>query len=468
MYLLELCMFVLAFISVWIVVANRTIKKEYVYVIHGFFVVLLVLFAIFGTARWQFYPLYIAILILSPMMSRMHLKGIEIKKRIKIIMISISSILIVVSLLAFIVFPVYEIPTPSGEFLIGTESFIIEDNSRIEDYGDAREFRRIKIQIWYPAESIAGYKQAPWLEDGVEIARALSRDTGLPYFVLDHAANVMSNSYIDAPISNSSSTYPVVIISHGWRGFRNLHTDFAEELASRGYIVVAIDHTYGSVATVFDENDIAYLNLDALPLRETTDDFLLYANQLVYTYSEDISTTLDYLELVNEASSLSRFSERLDLSTIGLIGHSTGGGASVALALKDNRIDSVIGLDAWVEPIEQSELNKGLDIPSLFIRSGAWEVGFNNENLYSLINESSYPSELYQIDGTTHYDFAMVYMYSPLTKYIGFTGDVDSEDLTIILKDMITNFFDETLRDSENSDINPNDYEEVKTIPTVE
>ncbi len=318
--------------------------------------------------------------------------------------------------------------------------------------------------MWYPAETIDGYEQAPWLEDGLVVARALSKDTGLPSFILDHTVNIMSNSYFNAPLSNDLEQYPIVILSHGWRGFKNLHTDYAEELASLGFIVVGIDHSYGSVATVFDEDDVAYLNLGALPDRETTPDFIDYANQLVYTYASDISVTLDYLEEINDASSLSRFSQKLNLDKIGLLGHSTGGGADVAVALADARIDAVIGLDAWVEPILETDIEQGLNIPSMFIRSGSWETGENNINLTSLIQSSSYASELYQIDGTTHYDFAMVYMYSPLIKAIGFSGSVDSRYLVTILESMIADFFNETLNDDADSQINANDWDEVREI----
>jgi len=370
----------------------------------------------------------------------------------------------VISGLSVLSFPMYHLPEPNGDFLIGTESFIIEDETRLELYSeDPNDYRKTKIQIWYPAETIEGFQQAPWLEDGQVIARALSKDIGLPFFALDHTAEIMSNSYLKAPISKAFNQYPVVILSHGWRGFRNIHTDYAEELASLGYIVVGIDHSYGSVATVFEDETI-YLNPDALPERDDTPDFIDYANQLVNTYASDIIATLDYLEVINEVSNPSRFSGKFDLGHIGLIGHSTGGGADVAVALSDDRIDSVIGLDAWVEPLEENIVTDGLTIPSMFIRSGAWETGENNENLLLLIENSSDDTEFYQIDGTTHYDFAMVYMYSPLTPYIGFSGSIEDRYLVSILKSMITDFFDETLKGDSNSQIDESEWEEVRII----
>ena len=466
MHSLELILYLITLSSIYLIFSKRDIKKYYFISILSVYALLVLIQLILNPIRWQLFSLYGAIGIVFILFGFRIFTITVFRPYQRRLSILVVMILLIVSGFSLFAFPIYDIPTPSGTYLIGTESYIIEDESRIELYSDEdNEFRKIKIQIWYPAETVEGYKRAPWLEDGVVVARALSVDTGLPFFVLDHAADIMSNSYIGAPISTEYDEYPIVIISHGWRGFKNLHTDFAEELASLGFIVVSIDHSYGSVATVFSEDDISYLNLDALPDRETNDDFLQYANQLVNTYADDVSTTLDYLETLNDDST-SIFNGTLDLTSIGLLGHSTGGGGDVVVALNDDRIDSVIGLDAWVEPILDSEISKGLNIPSLFIRSGAWEIGFNNENLYSLVNQSSYTSEVYQIDGTTHYDFAMVYMYSPLTKYIGFTGDVESEYLTDILKSMITDFFEETLKDNPNSSIDPGVWEEVIEVVT--
>ncbi|MDX9692425.1 MAG: dienelactone hydrolase family protein [Acholeplasmataceae bacterium] len=397
-------------------------------------------------------------------MKQIMLKSLsKIMKRITIVLLSSF---ISVHIISIIVFPVYDVPTPKGEYLIGTESFIIEDESRLELYtDDAMDYRRFKVQFWYPAASVTGYERLPWLEDGVTVARGLAKDIGLPFFVLDHTAHILSNAYENAPLSEVSSTYPVVIISHGWRGFRNLHTDFAEELASYGYVVVGIDHTYGSVATVFSDDDVAYLNRDALPDRETTSDFLMYANQLVSTYASDITSTINYLETINDDLSSSRFKGKIDLTKIGLLGHSTGGGAGTSVALNDTRIDAIIGLDAWVEPISDEDIDKGLLIPSLYIRSETWETGVNNTTLNTLINQSSFQPLLYQIDGTTHYDFTMVYMYSPVTKYIGFSGSIDGKYLNSILKSMMTTFFNNTLKDDEMSEINIDSWKEVNLIP---
>lgn len=352
------------------------------------------------------------------------------------------------------IFPVLEVPKPTGQEEVGTKSTVITSDSTIELYGNSDgSLRRIKLQFWYPTTGTENLEKAMWIEDGRVVSRALANDFGLPYFVLDQTVQIESNSFQDGDIVQSVKKYPVVIISHGWRGFRNLHTDFAEELASNGYFVVGIDHTFGSVATVFEHNDISYLDLDALRDRDVNENFLADANQLVETYASDIILTIDYLEQGNELNSEAFFSGMLRVDQIGLLGHSTGGGAGVSAALLDDRISAVFGMDSWVEPLLVEQLSTGLDIPSLFVRSEDWETGYNNSYLYTLIDNSSETSTLFQIDGTTHFDFAMVYMYSPLTKYIGFSGETDSLYLVSILRTMMNDFFDTHLKLEQNQEV---------------
>jgi len=418
---------------------------------------------VIGEFKWQLFPLVLVVITLILKFQLESVSRISLPILLKKSFIILTSLFLFISLVSLIVLPQYKLPLPSGSYLIGTESKVIEDNSRLELYSEKEnDLRKIKIQIWYPAETVLGYDISPWIEDGIKITRGLSRDIGLPYFMLDHTALIPSNSYYNAPISNISDSYPIVILSHGWRGFRNIHTDYAEELASRGYIVIGIDHAFGSVATAFEEETV-YLNKDALPERETTPDFLDYANALVSTYAQDITFTLDYIELLNQDSS-SRFFSRFDLEKIGLLGHSTGGGAATNVGLKDERINAVIGLDAWVEPILEDEIALGLKIPSLFLKSETWETGLNNEVLSSLVDNSSYVPQVYQIDGTTHYDFAMVYMYSPLTKAIGFNGSLDNEYLNNIIKTMINDFFDKELRNITGNEVDITPWEEVKVV----
>ncbi len=358
----------------------------------------------------------------------------------------VTLFLVGLSFLLTWIFPLYRVPEPTGMHEVGTLSFTVLDEQRAELYGaNPGSPRRFMIQVWYPAETTEGFERSLWVDGGVPVVQSLARDWNLPSFVLNHLRHVKAHAYVEAPILEGNSTHPVVIISHGWSGSRNLHTDFAEQLASNGYIVISIDHTYGSVATVFSDNDIAVIDRRALPLRSQTDQFLTYANTLVNTYAGDISSTIDYLSVLNQESH-SMFKGRLNLERIGVVGHSTGGGAAVKAATEDARITSVIGMDAWVEPLLEEELISGIHQPTFLLRSQGWEISLNNPYLKTL-TETSSNTTLYQINGTTHYDFGMVYMVSPLASVIGIKGSFSGSSLSRILNDLMEDFFGQTLQE---------------------
>ena len=458
MLVFEILLIVIMLFALYLFIYNKKAANIY---IKAFVLVLLPVIAIlevFFVAKWQF---YIAYLVIVFVFISNHFQYDNNKLTIKRVLIGFYAFLLLVFVALLFMFPIGDIPEPSGTYQIGTYVETVEDVSRDEAYGDGTGNRAFTYQMWYPVDDIGDAEIMPWLSGGKNIARGLTKSIGLPSFVLDQTQYIKSHSYNIKAISDDQDSYPVVIISHGWGGFMNLHTDLAEELASRGYIVVSIDHTYGSVATLLD-NQTVYQDKDALPSRDETDDFLDYANQLVYTYAGDVSFMLDYIETLNDDSE-SFLNNKLDLDHIGLLGHSTGGGADVAVALNDIRIAAVIGLDAWVEPILSSEIEKGLSMPSLFLRSESWEEGPNNIDLYDVINSSS-DASLYQIDGTTHADFSMAYMFSPLMSTIGYTGSLETDYLVDMQKEMMNNFFDFHLKNDATAVTDYSKWEEIKQI----
>ncbi|MFH5835846.1 alpha/beta hydrolase family protein [Proteiniclasticum sp. C24MP] len=407
-------------------------------------ILLLVLQLFIMKPRWQLYPLYLTIALYFILSALHHWRGVEIGARGGRWMIGMGLFLIILSIISLVSFPKDALPLPTGPFAIGTRIYDLEDRSRAEHYTEeAEDFRRIKYQIWYPAEETTGYEKARWITEGTVLTRQLASSFRFPFFMLDHTADMKSNSYLSAPLSEERESYPVVIISHGWQGFRELHTDFAEELASNGFIAVSIDHTYGSQAVRLPDGTVAYLDPDALPGEYGEERFAEASNLLVTTYGEDVISVLNDLEKRNSEDET--FRNRMDLSSIGVMGHSTGGGGDVHAALKDDRIKALLGLDAWVNPLDKEVLSQGLSIPALFIRSEQWSQGPNNVALGALLYASEKGTFL-QMNKTNHVDFSMAYMYSPLAKYVGFSGDMGGREAISLQKKLLLEFFDASLR----------------------
>lgn len=406
-------------------------------------IVLVIVYGVFAKHRSHHYPIYILLFLYFILVLLNYLELVHLNSALVKWIFGIGVFLLLSSVFLRAAFPTEKLPIPGGEFQVGTRTFEIEDKSRHENYTtNKNDKRRLKYQVWYPAQKTEDYKKAKWIVDGLDLTRQLAKSMHLPAFVLDHTAEIDSNSYLNAPIDGTLGKYPVVVISHGWKGFRELHTDYAEELASNGFIAVSIDHTYGSQVVKFSDGSLAYLNKKALPRIAKPAKYDRISQLLVITYGEDVASVLDDLERLNIADS--DLKGRLDLDQLGVLGHSTGGAGDVYMALKDRRIKALLGLDAWLKPIE-SKMKGGLSIPSLFLRSQQWEKGPNNIALYQLINSSDEAS-LLQLNKTNHVDFSMSYMYSPLTKYIGFTGKLGGRLSSDIQKEIIVNFFEHNLR----------------------
>ncbi len=336
-----------------------------------------------------------------------------------------------------IAMPIRHLPEPTGPHRVGTISLDLTDDSRIESYSLADDpgQRRIRAQIWYPTEDASGRRQA-WMPDGRAHIRSIVEANGFPRFIWDHTVFMRSNSYEGAPILQADDDgFPLVLISHGWTGYRGLHTDVAEDLASHGFVVVAAEHTYGAAAVRFDDGTIIQASARILPSRAETPDFLDYANRLVTTFAADNRFLLATLP------DIPGIGDRIDFDRTGLVGHSTGGGAMVDLVLGDDAVSAraLVGLDAWVEPLGRERLEADhYTVPSLFLRSEQWEGGTNDGYLVPFVeqaarlgadgasaNVASVPVELRQIAGITHAQFSTLYMYRPVMQWIGYLGSAD-------------------------------------------
>ena len=407
----------------------------------GFFIIVLFgIHLIFDKIKWQFYPLYFLVLIYLLMIIFNYINILSITPRGSKWLLGMGSFLVLSSLSLNAIFPTDSVAIPSGPFKIGTQTFELTDENRTEAYSDSVDSpRKIKVQVWYPTDNVENLNRVKWISEGKTLTRQLAKSMHAPYFLLDHLADIDSNSYEDALISKAFESYPVVVISHGWKGFRELHTDYAEALASNAYIAISIDHTYGSQYVSFENGEEAFLNKDALPSIVSPSQFNDHANQLATTYGDDVKLVLD---------DLPNLKLNLDLNRIGLLGHSTGGGGDVYASTTDKRVKALLGFDAWVNPLKPETLKKGLSMPALFVRSEQWGKGPNNKALDTIIKNSDQSSFL-QMDETKHVDFSMSYMISPILEHVGFIGKLGGEQSSEIQKRLILDFFNQTLKRDE-------------------
>ena len=123
---------------------------------------------------------------------------------------------------------------PYGDLAIGVRTIEVSEAGRAdilntERGGETSSYdRQLTLEVWYPAQLAA---DAP-------IGGSYQAITRNP----EITATLHGKAVRDAEPLVSDGPYPLVIISHGYPGNRFLMSHSGENLASKGYVVVSIDH----------------------------------------------------------------------------------------------------------------------------------------------------------------------------------------------------------------------------------
>jgi predicted dienelactone hydrolase len=262
-----------------------------------------------------------------------------------------------------------------GAFDIGVRTIEVTDIDRPDVLTTkaggpvARYDRTLTLEVWYPAALAAG--QAP---NG--LYRVMTRDPAI-------MAAVHGKAVRDAAPLPTSAARPLVIISHGYPGNRYLMSHLGENLASKGYVVVSIDH-----------KDSTY------------DDQQAFGSTL-YNRPFDQLFVLHAIEGLARPGSGSFLAGLADVTRAGLVGYSMGGygvvnvigagysDASVSFAQAppnklladraasnpayrnaDRRIKAAIAIGPWGMPAGFWDAGglKGIRTPVLFVAGSADET----------------------------------------------------------------------------------------------
>ena len=369
---------------------------------------------------------------------------------------------VLVASLAAVVLPVPTLPVPSGPEAIGTTSFELVDVEREELYGDAPPGspRRFMAQVWYPAQPAAELDPLPWSEDWDVVAPAMAEDLGLPSWFLSHTKYTKSNSYSATPVADG--TFPVIVYSHGWTGFRTIAVNQIENLVSNGYMVIALDHTYGAVATKMTGGVILDYDPAALPDEEVVGEeaYLEAGKELIFTFADDIVSVLDALE-EGEQGPFGALAKSADLTRIGIYGHSTGGGAAVKVCLEEPRCDAVLGLDPWVKPLPDRVIKQTATKPALYMRSDGWRGTENDAVLRGLAGRSEESTYWLGVEGAHHSDFVLTPLLTPFAAQFGLKGPIPAGRIIPIIDNYLLGFFDVFLLGTGTAALDNVSFEEV-------
>ncbi|WP_280672563.1 acetylhydrolase [Kitasatospora sp. MAP12-44] len=231
------------------------------------------------------------------------------------------------------------LPVPTGPYPVGTVQLHLVDRSRPDDIAGPGHFRELMATVWYPARDVERYPVAPWMPAGA--LTAFLADVG--FSALADLAPFTSG-HVGAPVLRSGRRLPVLVYAHGAHSHQGDHTTMVQELASHGYAVVTVAHTYDTYAE-FPDGRIAVPSGD--PKAPTAPrDFaadLRFLLDCVEQLAAGCNPDVDRREL--PAGLLGG----LDPHRMGAFGWSKGGSAAACATLEDERIRAGLSLDGPME-----------------------------------------------------------------------------------------------------------------------
>ncbi|GGP86058.1 alpha/beta hydrolase family protein [Saccharothrix coeruleofusca] len=239
---------------------------------------------------------------------------------------------------------------PTGPHPVGTTSLHLVDTSRADPWVPEAGARELMVSLWYPAKSPSG-KRARYMTPTE--SRLLLEDGGITTVPPEVLSGTRANAFRDAEPAGRG--LPLVVLSPGFTKPRATLSGLAEDLASDGYVVAAIDHTYENVATTFPDGRVTTC---AACERDRSPEFW---RGLVQGRAADVSFVLDEL---TGARPKWRGAGRIDPSRIAMAGHSIGGASAIPAMLADARVRAGIDVDGTTEDLIP---DSGLSRPFLFL-----------------------------------------------------------------------------------------------------
>jgi dienelactone hydrolase len=225
-----------------------------------------------------------------------------------------------------------DLPQPNGCYSVGTETVVFRDSHRSRD---------LLVTMWYPAvagtSALAAYMDK---KTGEALAEEWKLQPDFQRLVHTHA-RLLALIAEDGP-------FPVVLLEHGSGVVPAIYTILAEGLASSGFIVVATNHPPDSLIAAFpDGHELKFTPYWPAEADRRTQGVAMgkFADEVLVA---DVRAVLDQLQEMNSHDHF--WHGRLDLSKIGIVGHSMGGTTAALASQEEPRILAGVNLDGSTYP----------------------------------------------------------------------------------------------------------------------
>ncbi|RFS87521.1 esterase [Actinomadura spongiicola] len=258
------------------------------------------------------------------------------------------------------------LPAPAGAFRVGTTAFHLTDRGRRDPWTGSRA-RELMVSVWYPARKGGPFAPHMTAKAAAHFGSATGAGTvnlNMPPGKADWAGT-RTNAVTGAPVDRRAGRLPVVLYSAGLGDPRTFGTTLVEDLASRGYAVVTVDHTYEASEVEFPGGRLETSRLlEGEPPSDPVEITALLKKSMA-TRVADVRFVLDRLPGLAKG----RFA--LDLGRVGMAGHSAGGFTAAQAMHDDRRIRAGVNMDGQMDFPDglSSVARDGLDRPLLLLGS---------------------------------------------------------------------------------------------------
>ena len=336
----------------------------------------------------------------------------------KIVVKATSVILLIfVVMITGIIFPRYEKIATTGDYSTDTLSFTLVDQSRDEFFTADPDHRRVEVAFWYPQAKL------------------------------------------------ENELFPLIIFSHGGLGTITSNESLYLELASHGYVVCSIGHPYHALWTKDENGSITWVNKNYFrelqeedPQKDKFQSYSYY-RKWMQTRIEDISFVLD--SIIQKTNNLEDSVLLLiDKEKIGIMGHSLGGSAALAMPRIRDDVDVVVALESPylfdIVAVENGEFiwcDAIYQVPILNVYSdSSWDnlskwPQYARNDAY-LTDSNPTISNLY-FPGAGHYSLTDLSLASPfLVRFLeGTQPTMDYREYLQQINLAVLKFFDQNLKD---------------------
>jgi dienelactone hydrolase len=374
--------------------------------------VLLAILLLTGVFEWGFRYTGIAlVLLIQAILAAISLKRGKEKpyKAFGVIRSFLLTAILYTGVLAIaILCPQYTQPATSGAYDVDTAKYTWVDESRTEAYADSGEHRALTVEFFYPV--------------------------------------------------NATEKCPLVVFSHGAFGFSGSNRSTFEELASNGYVVASIGHTYQAFFTMDTDGRLTTVNTEflntamALQNGDTNADEFEITHAWLDLRTADENFVLDTILKEAGKTGSDRLFAMIDPEHIGLFGHSLGGASSAEVGRLRQDIDAVIVLDGTMIGEEVSEEggktifnDTPYPVPLLDIyaedhyKNAKTALGDNYANFHA--DQNAVNATEVVIKNAGHLNFTDLPLFSPtLAKMLG-VGSVDARTCIDTTNRLILQYF---------------------------